>query len=238
MPIHEEPTQSTPVAKTPSSSAPQTTPAPDMRSQIQSIVASIQPALQKAIGSKNTVKIQITVTDKDLNDQQQLKNALNQAFKDDKKESFAAKKVTNDQKNKVQNVTISAQNEDHVKQIVDALNTHMGTKDNQKGHMNVTVVAAPKQQTTGIVETANKYIESQNKLNQQVESMKKQKEEEEYTAKIMSAMDLIQKQMDEEQKKQEQIKSNIISTAIKAAKEKEDAQKKAILEEQIAQQKQ
>lgn len=33
--------------------------------------------------------------------------------------------------------------------------------------------------------------------------MKKQKEEEEYTAKIMSAMDLIQKQMDEEQKKKE-----------------------------------
>lgn len=53
---------------------------PDMRSQIQSIVASIQPALQKAIGSKNTVKIQITVTDKDQMDKEKFKDSLNQAF--------------------------------------------------------------------------------------------------------------------------------------------------------------
>lgn len=37
----------------------------DMRAQIQSIVASIQPALQKAIGSSNTAKIQIIINDKD-----------------------------------------------------------------------------------------------------------------------------------------------------------------------------
>lgn len=37
----------------------------DLRSQIQSIVASIQPALQKAIGSHNNAKIQVIITDKD-----------------------------------------------------------------------------------------------------------------------------------------------------------------------------
>jgi hypothetical protein len=37
----------------------------DMRAQIQSIVASIQPALQKAIGSNNLAKIQVIITDKE-----------------------------------------------------------------------------------------------------------------------------------------------------------------------------
>jgi hypothetical protein len=36
-----------------------------MRAQIQSIVASIQPALQKAIGSNNLAKIQVIITDKE-----------------------------------------------------------------------------------------------------------------------------------------------------------------------------
>lgn len=57
-----------------------------MRAQIQSIVASIQPALQKAIGSSNTAKIQIIINDKDEDQkkadkkfQNELNNALNEA---------------------------------------------------------------------------------------------------------------------------------------------------------------
>lgn len=42
-----------------------------------------------------------------------------------------------------------------------------------------------------IVDTTAKYIDAQNKLNMQHEAMKKAKEEEEYTAKIMTAMNQI-----------------------------------------------
>lgn len=49
------------------------------------------------------------------------------------------------------------------------------------------------QSPQGIVDATSKYVDAQNKLNAQVDAIKKQKEEEEYTAKIMNAMDQIQK---------------------------------------------
>jgi hypothetical protein len=52
-----------------------------MKSQIQSIVASIQPALQKAIGSKNIAKVQVIVTNQEEEDNKKFKSSLDQAFK-------------------------------------------------------------------------------------------------------------------------------------------------------------
>lgn len=62
-----------------------------MKSQIQSIVASIQPALQKAIGSKNTAKIQVIITDNEETEKKEFKKSLDSAFKPQEKQSTQAK---------------------------------------------------------------------------------------------------------------------------------------------------
>ena len=50
----------------------------------------------------------------------------------------------------------------------------------------------------GIVDTTSQYLDAQNKLNAQASALKQRKEEEESQAKLLKAMDQIQKQMDAE----------------------------------------
>ena len=61
----------------------------DMRAQIQSIVASIQPALQRAIGSSNTAKIQVIITDKE-EDKKKDEEKADKKFQKDLTSAFGA----------------------------------------------------------------------------------------------------------------------------------------------------
>ena len=67
----------------------------------------------------------------------------------------------------VSNITISAQSESQVQQIMDAVKTNQGLPRDQQAHLNVTVIMDPaatsasqSSKMTSIVDTASQYIES------------------------------------------------------------------------------